>query len=129
MKKKYTSFWIQILGDQKCTKMTLTEQNLLKNQWKSCQIVWKSTKRCHTADHLSLRVFGVRKKQNILGLSTRWDLFESAIIYWFQKLFKKKFFELLFDDFRNFQNGQLQIHVHLPNIEVRLSPPSLLVVT
>ena len=61
--------------------MTQIEQNLLQNQWKSCQILPKYQKHRDTADQISLRVFRVRQKQNILGPSTQRDLFKNAIVY------------------------------------------------
>ena len=41
----------------------------------------KSPKHRDTADQISLRVFRVRQKQNILGPSTQRDLFKNAIVY------------------------------------------------
>ena len=63
------------------TKKTPTTVKSLSEAWKCLQ----------TADHLSLRVFRVRQKQNILGLSTQRDLFKSAMVYWWKTLFKKVF--------------------------------------
>ena len=79
-------FWM-VRNDEKYAKRTKSAPN----QWESCQILPKYLKHRATADQISLRVFRVRQKQNILEPSTRRDVFISAKIEGFPDGFKKVF--------------------------------------
>ena len=80
--------------DQNSTSNPAIEQHFDQNHWISCQIDgfwWDFTKKLQLAEQISPRVFRVGWKQNILGVSTRRDLFESGIVSKCHQTFKKVF--------------------------------------